>query len=210
VVDLNEKYDRVAEGFSEAEYRNPAHYNRRRAEAVFAVGPPLPPGALVLDLGCGDASFADEVLGRGYRYIGVDPSAGMCAAAMRRVGDRGTITQGDFLGYAPAEPVDMTVMLRVLYLIDDRVEVLRRIGEYSRVKVVFDLSARQLPLERVAEEVRRAGFSGFEVRPMLVSMRLAPPRPVDAVLRALERSGLAGRALAARRCRFCCAAFQAE
>jgi SAM-dependent methyltransferase len=210
VVDLNEKYDRVAEGFSEAEYRNPAHYNRRRAEAVFAVGPPLPPGALVLDLGCGDASFADEVLGRGYRYIGVDPSAGMCAAAMRRVGDRGTITQGDFLGYAPAEPVDMTVMLRVLYLIDDRVEVLRRIGEYSRVKVVFDLSARQLPLERVAEEVRRAGFSGFEVRPMLVSMRLAPPRPVDAVLRALERSGPPGRALAARRFRFCCAAFQAE
>jgi ubiquinone/menaquinone biosynthesis C-methylase UbiE len=210
VVDLNEKYDRVAEGFSQSEYRNPAHYNRRRAEAVFAVGPPLPPGALVLDLGCGDASFADEVLGRGYRYIGVDPSAGMCTAAMRRVGDRGTIAQGDFLGYTPAEPVDMTVMLRALYLIHDRVEVLRRIGEYSRVKVVFDLSARQLPLERVAHEVRRAGFSGFEVRPMLVSMRLAPPRPVDAVLRALERSGPAGRALAARRFRFCCAAFQAE
>jgi SAM-dependent methyltransferase len=210
VVDLNEKYDRAAEGFSESEYRDSAHYNRRRAEAVFAVGPPLAPGALVLDLGCGDASFADEVLGRGYRYVGVDPSAGMCAAAMHRVGDRGTIAQGDFLGYAPAEPVAMTVILRALYLVGDRVEMFRHVGEYTRVKIVFDLSTRQLPLGRVAEDVRRAGFSGFEVRPMLVSMRVAPPRPVDAVLRALERSGPAGRALAARRFRFCCAAFQAE
>ena len=73
-MDLSEKYDRVAEGFSDAEYANPEHYNRRRAEAVFAVGPALPPGATVLDLGCGDASFADEVLARGYRYVGVQPA----------------------------------------------------------------------------------------------------------------------------------------
>ena len=208
-MNLTDKYDRVAEGFSEAEYANPEHYNRRRAEAVFAVGPPLPAGATVLDLGCGDASFADEVLARGYRYVGADPSAGMCRAARARVGGRGTIEQGDFAGYAPAEPVDMTVMLRALYLVDDRVDVLRRVGGYTRVKIVFDVSARQLDLRRVAEEARLAGFDGFAVRPMLVSMRLAPPRPVDAVLRALERSGPLGLAVAKRRFRVCCAAYRA-
>ncbi len=205
---LSQKYDRVAEGFSDSEYADPAHYNRRRAEAVFAVGPALPVGATVLDLGCGDASFADEVLARGYRYLGVDPSSGMCAAARRRVGARGTIEQGDFAGYAPSEPVDMTVMLRALYLVEDRVDALRRIGSYTRVKVVFDVSARQLPLDRVEEEVRRAGFDGFDVRPMLVSMRLALPRPVDAALRLLERSGPPGLAVARRRFRICCAAYR--
>jgi len=207
-VSLSEKYDRVADGFADAEYADPAHYNRRRAEAVFAVGPPLPAGATVLDLGCGDASFAAEVLARGYRYRGVDPSPGMCAAARRRVGEGGAIEEGDFDGYAPASPVDMTVMLRALYLVENRVEVLRRIGEYTRVKVVFDVSARQLPLERVEEEVRLAGFDGFEVRPMLVSMRVAPPRPLDEALRLLERSGPPGLALARRRFRVCCAAFR--
>ena len=209
MADLTEKYDRVAEGFSEAEYADPAYYNRRRAEAVFAVGPPLPAGAVVLDLGCGDASFAGEVLARGYRYVGVDPSSGMCEAARRRLGGRGTILQGDFAGFTPPEPVDMTVMLRSLYLVDDRVEVLRRVGAYTRVEVVFDLSARQLPLERIEKDVHAAGFAGFAVRPMLVAMRVVPPPPVDAALRLLERSGPLGRLVAARRFRVCCAAYRA-
>jgi len=207
VIDLSEKYDRVAEGFSESEYANPAHYNGRRAEAVFGVGPRLPVGATVLDLGCGDASFAEEVLARGLRYVGVDPSAGMCTAARSRVGDRGTIVQGDFAGYAPAEQVDLTVMLRALYLVDDRVAVLRRLREYTKVKVVFDFSARQLPVELVAQEAAAAGYDDFAVRPMLVSMRYAPPAPIDAILRVLERSGPPGRLLAQHRFRFCCAAF---
>jgi len=209
VIDLSEKFDRVAEGFSEAEYKDPDHYNRRRAEAVFNVGPNLPAGATVLDLGCGDASFAGEVLSRGFCYIGVDSSRGMCAAARDRVGDRGTIEQGDLASYAPVQPVDMTLMLRVLYLVNDRVVVLRRIADYTRIKVVFDLSARQLSLEGVAEDVSAAGFDGFDVRPMLVSMRYAPSPPVDAIFRALERSGPPGHFVARRRFRLCCAAFHA-
>ena len=149
------------------------------------------------------------MLARGYRYVGVDPSGGMCEAARRRLGGRGTITQGDFAGYAPSEPVDMTVMLRSLYLVDDRVDVLRRVGGSTRVKVVFDLSARQLPIERIEAGVRAAGFSGFAVRPMLVAMRVVPPWPVDAALRLLERSGPPGRLVATHRFRVCCAAYHA-
>jgi SAM-dependent methyltransferase len=207
-VSLSEKYDRVAHGFAEAEYADAAYYNRRRAEAAFALGPQLPPGATVLDLGCGDASFAEEVLARGYRYVGVDPSAGMCDAARLRVGDRGTIAQGDFLSYEPAEPVDATIVLRALYLVEDRVEVLRRIGEYTRTKVVFDLSARQVPIARIAEEARAAGFDRLDTRPFFVSMRVVPPPLLDKSLRALERSGPLARAIASRRFRVFCAAYR--
>ncbi len=205
-VSLSQKYDRVSEGFAAAEYADPAFYNRRRAEAAFALGPALPPGATVLDLACGDASLADEVLARGYRYLGVDPSAGMCAAARRRVGGRGAIEQGDFTTYVPSEPVDATIVLRAWYLVDDRVEVLRRIGAYTRVKLVFDVSARQLSLERVAEEVRLAGFDRLDTRPFFVSMQVVPPRLVDRALRTLERSGPLARFVAARRFRVLCAA----
>lgn len=209
-MSLPQKYDRLAAGFAEAEYADPVFYNRRRAEAAFALGPPLPAGATVLDLACGDASLAEEVLARGYRYLGVDPSFGMCEAARRRVGARGTIEQGDFLTYAPREPVDATIVLRALYLVDDRVEVLRRIGSYTRRKLVFDVSARQLPLDHVAEEVRLAGFDRLETRPFFASMRVVPPRPVDLALRALERTGPLARAVAARRFRVFCAAYRSS
>jgi SAM-dependent methyltransferase len=207
-VGISEKYDRVAEGFADAEYADATYYNRRRAEAAFSLGPELPTGATVLDLGCGDASFADEVLARGYRYVGVDPSNGMCEAARRRLAGRGTIEQGDFLSYRPSEPVDATIVLRALYLVDDRVEVLRHIGSYTRTKVVFDLSARQVPIALIAEESRLAGLDRLDTRPFFVSMRVVPPRPLDVALRALERSGPLARAIAARRFRLFCAAYR--
>ena len=207
-VSLPEKFDRVAEGFAEAEYADPVYYNRRRAEAAFSLGPPLPPGATVLDLACGDASLAPEVLARGYRYLGVDPSEGMCEAARRRVGARGTIEQGDFLTYAPQEPVDATIVLRALYFVDDRVEVLRRIRAYTRVKLVFDVSGRQLSFARVREDARLAGFDHLDTRPFFVSMRVVPPEPLDRALRALERSGPLARLVAARRFRVFCAAYR--
>jgi SAM-dependent methyltransferase len=207
-VDLSEKFDRVAEGFADAEYADAGYYNRRRAEAAFSLGPELPAGATVLDLGCGDASFAEEVLARGYRYLGVDPSGCMCEEARRRLGDRGTIEQGDFLSYEPREPVDATIVLRALYLAEDRVEVLRRIGGYTRTKIVFDLSGRQVPISRIAGEARLAGFDRLDTRPFFVSMRVVPPRLFDVVLRALERSGPLARAIASRRFRVFCAAYR--
>ena len=205
---LAEKYDRVAHGFAEAEYADAAYYNRRRAEAAFALGPELAPGGTVLDLGCGDGSFAEEVLARGYRYAGVDPSGGMCDAARQRVGSRGTIEQGDFLSYRPAEQVEATIILRALYLVDDRVEVLRHVGEYTHTKVVFDLSARQVPIARIAEEARAAGFDRLDTRPFFVSMRVVPPPLLDKGLRALEHSGPIARAIASRRFRVFCAAYR--
>jgi hypothetical protein len=204
------KYDRLAEGFADAEYADAAYYNARRAEAVFSVGPVLPAGATVLDLACGDASFADEVLVRGYRYIGVDASRGMREVASRRLGDRGTIETGEFMTYEPATPVDATVILRAMYLLEDRVAFLRRVAEYTRTKVVFDISSRQIPIARIADEARLAGFGRLELRPFFVSLRVVPPRPIDSALRMLERSGPLARAIASRRFRVFCAAYRRE
>lgn len=207
-MNVPDKYDRLAEGFADAEYADAAYYNARRAEAVFSVGPELPAGATVLDLACGDASFAEEVLARGYRYIGVDASRGMREAAARRLGDRGMIEAGDFMTYEPAAPVDASVVLRAMYLLEDRVEFLRRVAEYTRTKIVFDVSSRQIPIARIAEEVRLAGFDRLELRPFFVSLRFVPPRPVDRALRVLERSGPLARAISSRRFRVFCAAYR--
>jgi SAM-dependent methyltransferase len=207
-MSVPQKYDGLADGFAEAEYADAAYYNARRAEAAFSIGPALPQGATVLDLACGDASFADEVLARGYRYLGVDPSSGMREAAVRRLGGRGTIEAGDFLSYTPPEPVEATLILRAMYLLDDRVELLRRAAEYTTTKVVFDVSPRQIPIARLADEVRTAGFDGFELRPFFVSLRYVPPVPVDLALRALERSGPLARFVASHRFRVFCAAFR--
>jgi hypothetical protein len=206
-MSLSEKYDRVAEGFAEAEYADPARYNARRAALVFSLGPTVPPGATVLDLACGDASLAEEVLARGFRYIGADPSKGMCEAARRRVGDRGRIELGGFDDYEPPEPVDVTVILRAMYLVDNRVEVLRRIRGYTRTKIIFDIDARQVSPTRMAEEVRAAGFDGLEVRPFFESMRFVPSTPLRLALFALEHSGPVARVLARRRGRLFYAAF---
>ena len=44
----------------------------------------LPPGATVLDLGCGTGDLCDDVTAAGYRAVGVDFSAGMLTAAHTR------------------------------------------------------------------------------------------------------------------------------
>jgi len=179
-VSLSQKYDRVSEGFAAAEYADPAFYNRRRAEAAFSLGPALPPGATVLDLACGDASLADEVLARGYRYLGVDPSAGMCAAARRRVGGRGAIEQGDFTTYVPSEPVDLTICLRAFYYPDDRQAFFRRIASYTRTKFVFDFDPRVYDRDELERDLRAAGFAAIDLQPFFLRLEsLDPCRPTN-------------------------------
>ena len=208
-MSLAEKYDRVAEGFSDSEYADYRHYNARRARVIFGLGPELANDGSVLDLGCGDASFAEEVLARGYRYVGVDASAGMCAAAQARLAGDGEIEQGDFETYEPREAFDAVLVLRALYLSDDRVRILRRLHGVARTKVVFDIDPRRVPLATIRAEVAVAGFSRLDVRPFFLPARLVPSPPVDLALRLLERSGPLARLLLRRRFRVICCAYDA-
>ena len=45
----------------------------------------LPPRARVLDVGCGFGRHSIELARRGYRVVGIDPSAAMIAAAQERM-----------------------------------------------------------------------------------------------------------------------------
>lgn len=201
-----EKFDRLAPGYAAHDYADPERYTARRAEIALGLGPTLPAGATILDLACGDANMAAPFLARGYRYRGVDGSAGMIEEARRRLGDGVPLEVAGMDGYVPAEPVDMTLCLRAFYYPKDRAAFLQRVAAYTRVKLVFDFDPRVQDRGRIVGELRENGFDQIELRPFFLPQRVAPPAPVRAALLALEHAGpLARAALRVRGIWFCAA-----
>lgn len=201
-----EKFDRLAPGYSAHEYGDPRRYAARRAEVAAGLGPPLPPGATVLDLACGDANMAEPLGNLGFRYRGVDGSAAMIAEARARLGESAALDLGRIGEYEPPEPVDLTLCLRTLYRFPDRLPVFRHLAGFTRVKFVFDFDPRAQDRAEIVAELRQAGFAHVELRPFFLPQRVAVPGPVRAALEALERSGpLARVALHVRGIWFCAA-----
>ena len=200
-----EKYDRIADGFSEREYADPGRYARARADIVVELGPALPAGASVLDLGCGDGITAGPLLARGLRYTGVDASEEMVAAARRRhPGVEFVASRSE--EYFPPEPVDMTIALRSFYYPEDRLAFFTQIAGFTKVKFVFDFRPRTQPAGPILADLRAAGFKGIELRPFFLPQRRALPGPAIPIVHALERTGPVGLLVARRFGRaFCCA-----
>lgn len=203
---LPEKYDSLAERWSERAYGDPEAYLRHRASLTLALGPPLDPGDTLLDLGCADAGVADYLLPHGLRYLGVDGSSGMVEEARRRFGDRVHVEVGDLNVYEPPAPVEATTCFRAIYYADDLGAFLRRVAGYTTKKLVFDFSPRRVPLATVRAQVAAAGFARLECRPFLVPQARALPRPVQGLLRGLERVEPLGRLLVHFRFSLICAA----
>lgn len=85
-------------------------------------------GLRVVDLGCGDGSFAGDVLGRGAQaYLGVDGSAAMIAVARRRPADeRVRFEVGRIEDFAPAPGIaDLVVSRMALHYLHDVAPTLR-------------------------------------------------------------------------------------
>jgi SAM-dependent methyltransferase len=206
-VSTIDKFDRLARGYAEHDYADPARYTARRAAVAVGLGPPLQPGATVLDLACGDANMAEPLQALGLAYRGVDGSPEMIAEARARLGEDTPLEVGLIGDYEPPRPVDMTLCLRaVLYLADDRVAFFRRVRSYTRVKFVFDFDPRVQAREPILEDLREAGFGRAELRPFFLPQRLAVPAPARGALRALEHGGpLARAALRLRGIWFCAA-----
>jgi SAM-dependent methyltransferase len=205
VTTSEEKYDALAEGFSEREYADPGVYSDGRARLIAELGPRLDPGATVLDLGCGDGIMAAPLLARGFRYTGVDSSEQMVEAARRRHPELEFVAARSE-EYEPPEPVDATICLRAFYYPEDRVAFFRRVRGYTKVKFVFDFRQAAHPADSVRRDLKAAGFTRIELRPYFVPQRRALPRPADAALEALERTGPLGLTLSRRFGRVFCSA----
>ena len=197
-----EKYDAVAERWSEVAYADAATYLAHRGELVLSLGPPLGQGDTVLDLACGDGAAAEHLPGLG--YAGVDASAEMVKAAQLHGRN---VVQGDLNDYEPSEPVAVTTCFRAIYYANDRVAFFRHVAEYTERKFVFDLNPRQYRIEDVSADLLAAGFDQLELRPFFAPQRFSLPRSVASALYAVERSGPIARLLLTMRFSYLCAAF---
>lgn len=184
-----DQYVRQAEEWTERQYADAASYLAHRADLIATLGPRLDPGDEVLDLACGDGGLGDALLERGLRYRGVDVTSEMVEEAMRRLGARAVVEQGDLNDYVPPGPVAATTVFRAIYYARDRAAFFRHVAAFTEKKLVFDLNPRQYRLEDVLADLRSAGFGSVSLRPFFLPQTVALPGPFAAAARALERSG---------------------
>jgi len=180
---ITDKYDRVAERYSELDYADADAYYRRRAELVARHGPPLPPGASILDLACGDGGLGPPLLSLGFDYRGVDASPRMVDVARKRLGDR--VVGGTF-EYEPPAAVDATTIFRSLYLVPDRRAFLEHVRSFTRIKLVFDFDPRAQSRAAIEADLRLAGWRSVTLRPFLMPQRARLPLLLQRALYAAE------------------------
>jgi SAM-dependent methyltransferase len=200
------KFDGLAPGYGEHDYADPARYHSRRAQLAVRLGPQLPPGASVLDLGCGDAGMADPLLDFGYRYHGVDASTGMLREVYRRLGPNADVEAADLESYRPIGTVDLVLALRAVCYARDREAFFRRVAGYAGTKFVFDFNPRAQDRRAIEADLAAAGFSNVIFHPFFLPQRVSVPAPVRLSLRGLEHVPvLAALALRVRGIWFCAA-----
>jgi SAM-dependent methyltransferase len=186
---VSAQYAAAAEAWSQEAYADPASYLRHRADLVRTLGPGLQPGDTVLDLACGDGGMAEFLLPHGLRYLGVDASEEMVAAARKRLGDRADVALADLNEYEPPERVAATTCFRALYYAHDRLAFFRHVAGYTERKLVFDLNPRQYEPARIRAELAAAGFARIDLRPFFAPQTRALREPLAAMLRGAERTG---------------------
>jgi SAM-dependent methyltransferase len=187
-VNPDDKYDALAEGFSEREYADPQGYAAERARVIVEVGPRLGRGDTVIDLGCADAIMAGPLVERGLVYTGLDASERMIEAARaRHPGSDYVVARME--EYRPAEPFDAVICLRSFYQPADRVAFFRGVAGYARKKFVFDFHPRVYAPEALESDLRAAGFTRIEMHPFFVPQRHRMPGIAVDLLVAAERAG---------------------
>jgi SAM-dependent methyltransferase len=201
------QYTRVADRWSET-YADAQRYYARRAAVVLCLGPPLRPGDRVVDLACGDGGLAEPLLARGLSYIGVDANARMTEAARRRLASRVEVELADLNDYRPGEPVAATLCFRAIYYAADRRAFFKQVAGYTEKKLVFDLNPRQYSLAEVGDDLLRAGFDGFSLRPFFMPQTRRLPRAMHSLLKVAESSGPLARMLLRYRFSYICAAYR--
>ena len=78
----------------------------------------VPPGATILDVGCGTGLVTAALCELG-RVFAIDASAAMVAQARAHLGDRAQVWQSDVLALEVPEPVDIVVSTAALHWVGD-------------------------------------------------------------------------------------------
>lgn len=115
--DLAEAFDRQAAAFEQAKVQRDA-----AALARFVAFAALPPGARVLDAGCGPGLVAEAFLSAGFEVLGADLSAEMVRRARERCarfGARARFEQRSFYDLDPGGPLDCALSRNVLHHLED-------------------------------------------------------------------------------------------
>ena len=139
--DVLDKFDRIAHGYSEHDYADPARYAARRAKMIVELGPRLEPGR---DRARPRLRRRDHGRARSPRYglatRGVDASEGMVdAARVRNPASRSRSRAAR--STTPPEPVDATICLRSFYYPADRQAFFRRVAGLHAREVRLRLPA---------------------------------------------------------------------
>src|SRR5262245_1631816 len=122
-----EAYDRIAEA-----WRAAGDFRERRFLDRLVAG--FPPGAQVLDVGCGcGAPIGAYLAGRGFRLTGLDASARLLSYA-RKLLPAATFIQGDMRTADPGGPFDAVVAWDSVFHLprDDHAALFRRFHSWLR------------------------------------------------------------------------------
>jgi ubiquinone/menaquinone biosynthesis C-methylase UbiE len=156
-------YDRLAPVYGEGEY-----FRVRRAAVLAAIGAELADARAVLDLGCGNGAYADELAARAAaaRIFGADLSPEMVRQARRRLGARIPLLRAD----ATKLPFrhgsfDVVFMSHVLLLVSD---IERCVVEVSRCLVPGGCLVATVGTSQWREMLR--DFLGTDVWPQLEAL----------------------------------------
>src|SRR5512140_2004456 len=147
--DLARAFDAQAAAFEQAKVQRDA-----ASLARFVAFAALPPGARVLDAGCGPGLVAEAFLAAGCEVLGVDLSAEMirrAAARCARFGARACFEQRSLFELDPGAPLEAALSRNVLHHVEDVPAFVARQAALVRpggVVLAFDLSADPEPAAR--------------------------------------------------------------
>ncbi len=113
-------WETLAEAYADRVETKPHNADYERP-AVLSLLPDVA-GMRVLDAGCGPGVYADILVDRGARVVGLDRSPTMVALARRRLGGRAAFLQADLsdpLPLAAGPPFDLVLSSLTLHYVED-------------------------------------------------------------------------------------------
>jgi len=182
--DVVHKYDALAAGYS-SRYADPAAVVTFYLRLVRSWGPPLWPGASVLEVSCADGFMTQGLVRAGYRVTALDIAPAMVEATATRLAGAGLeadLRVADVRTWEPDGRWDVVLapMWTFFQYVENAPQVLARLARASNTKVLVDLNPRVHRVAEAVETMQGAGLRSLAWRPVAVPLtrKLGPARLV--------------------------------